>query len=102
MLSNNRFQENPEQTLVILESVCSCKCSTGVINLWPLKLIPSADITVDALFGKTTHYILAWDLFEGKPLMELFAHFRRQQFLSNSDEKTQTVTLAFKFDVRHR
>lgn len=60
----------------------------------------STDITIHALVGKSTHYILAWNTFEEKPLTELFAHFKRLQFLSVNDEKSRTVTLAFKFDVR--
>ena len=59
----------------------------------------STDVTIGALSGKSTHYILTWDSFENKPLIELFNHFRIHHYLPKGSQDSRTVTLAFKFDV---
>jgi hypothetical protein len=61
----------------------------------------STEITIGALVGKSSHYLLTWDDFESKPLIDLFKYYQVNQYLpeKKTGPSRRTVMLAFKFDV---
>lgn len=59
----------------------------------------STSITIGAIAGKGTHYLLMWDSFVDSQLIKLFDHFHRHEYLPKASQDNRTVTLAFKFDV---
>ena len=90
---------DPQQRPCTLGNAYSCKPLNVFLCLLLLIPVFSTNIMIGALIGKTTHFILTWDPFEDKQLVKLFNHFSLHHYFPKTGQDSQTVTLAFKFDV---